>query len=252
MGESDSLKIMIFFQLRWVLVLIFSLGLTLTGCGNADDTMKNTAPESGEGTTEEAAPTNTEDGDNGADGEDGEDGDEEEDGEEDGEDEEGEDEEEDGDENSKLTPAPEGTFAASIQEVLMTSFPEQTGFEVAAVACPEDVTLESGEPFACEIQATEGFVTSVDVVTDPAAKTFDWTTKGLDIQGLEKSIASGMLEKTELKGEVDCGLGDTKNPFREEAVGSAFECTFMAEAGDRQAINVVVNDDQGNVTWNVQ
>ena len=120
------------------------------------------------------------------------------------------------------------------------------------MACPEDVTLESGEPFACDVLTTEGFVTSVDVVTDPKAETFDWTTKGLDIRGLEKAIAAGMLENMELTGNVDCGLGDEKNPFREEAVGSTFECAFTPEEGDDQTISVVVNDEKGNVTWNVK
>ncbi len=215
-----------FFQSRWVLLLVFSLGLTLTGCGGTEETTEApTADTNPETLTLDESETETE------------------------EDAEAEDAEA---EEAELTPAPDGTFAASIQEVLMTSFPEQTGFEVDVVACPEDVTLESGEPFTCEIQATEGFITSVDVITDPEAETFDWTTKGLDIRGLEKAIAAGMLENMELTGKVDCGLGDTKNPFREEAVGSAFECAFTAGEGDDQTINVVVNDNEGNVTWNVK
>lgn len=120
------------------------------------------------------------------------------------------------------------------------------------VACPEDVTLESGEPFACEVLAKEGFVTSVDVMPDPKAETFDWTTKGLDIRGLEKAIAAGMLENLELTGQVDCGLGDEKNPFREEAVGSTFDCAFVAEDGEAQTISVVVNDAKGNVSWSLK
>ncbi|NJN62489.1 MAG: hypothetical protein HC795_14055 [Coleofasciculaceae cyanobacterium RL_1_1] len=222
-----------FFQFRWIWALVFSLGLMVTGCGGVDNTTEDTVTEPDIEATDsaETADSETADADDTAEGK------------------------EDADteaQTSELTPAPEGTFAASIQAVLMTSFPEQTGFDVELVACPEDVTLESGEPFVCEIQATDGFVTSVDVVTDPETETFDWTTKGLDIRGLEKAIATGMLENMELAGKVDCGLGETKNPFREEAVGSAFECAFTAENGDDQTINVVVNDEEGNVTWNVE
>jgi len=233
-----------FLQFRWVFVLICSLGLTLTGCGAPEEATDKTAMDSSAEATDtviaetetEGAPESKIEGTK-------------------------TNETKTGEEATKattpdaapeLTPAPDGTFAASIQEVLMTSFPEQTGFEVEMVACPEEATLESGEPFACQVLATDGFVTLVDVVTDPEAKTFDWTTKGLDIRGLEKAIATGMLENLELTGEVDCGLGDEKNPFREEAVGAAFDCTFVAEGGEEQAIEVVVNDEKGNVTWNLK
>lgn len=225
---------MSFFQFRWIWVFVFSLGLTVTGCGGVDNTTEDTVTEPEIEAIDSAETADSETADVEDDTAEG---------------------KEDADaeaQPSGLNPAPEGTFAASIQAVLMTSFPEQTGFEVDVVACPEDVTLESEEPFVCEIQATDGFVTSVDVVTDPETETFDWTTKGLDIRGLEKAIATGMLENMELAGKVDCGLGETKNPFREEAVGSAFECAFTAENGDDQTINVVVNDEEGNVTWNVE
>lgn len=210
-----------FVQWQWVLIGALGLGLTLTGCGSADSPPDEATPSE---ETEEATPEETE------------------------ETEETENTKET--EDAALEPAPEGTFAFTIQEVLMSNFPEQTGYEVKSVACPEDVDEASDDPFACEVTTTEGFTTLVDIFPNAAEKTVDWFTRGLNLADVEEAIEAQMTE-AEVSGAADCGLGDDPNPYREFEAGSSFDCTFKSENGTETIATVTVNDDQGNVTLTV-
>jgi hypothetical protein len=198
-----------FLQLRWVFILILGFGLTLAACG--------------EDVAEE--PTDTEDTEMVA----------------------AEDPDTEEMEAATLEPAPEGTFAFTVQEVLSTSFPEQTGYDVEMVACPEAIELENADPFECEVMTTEGFTTTVDVFPNPEAETFDWLTKGLNLVAIEEAIEGQMLD-ADMPGIADCGLEADPNPYREVEVGSTFDCIFTSEDSEETTIMITVNDDKGNVT----
>ncbi|MEM8640989.1 MAG: hypothetical protein AAGG51_19580 [Cyanobacteria bacterium P01_G01_bin.54] len=197
-------------QLHWVFVLI--LGLGLVSCNTAQDT-----------TEEPASETETEAVDAATAAEDA---------------------------PVTLEPAPEGTFAAGVQAVLITSFPEQTGDAVASVACPAEANLEDAQPFDCQVSTVGGALVSVEVFPNPETETFDWRTKGLFLSGIEESIESTLLTDAELTGTADCGSEET--PYREEEPGTTFECTFATEDGDVETIEVAVQDEDGNVVWRLK
>lgn len=198
-----------FLQLRWVLILLFGFGLTLTACGEdvaeAPTDTEDTEMIAAEGTEAEETEAET------------------------------------------LEPAPEGTFAFAVQEVLSTSFPEQTGYDVEMVACPAAIELESDQPFECEVMTTAGFTTIVDVFPNPEAETFDWLTRGLNLAAIEEAIETQMSD-ADMFGISDCGLEADPNPYREVEVGSTFDCIFTSEDSEETTIMVTVNDDKGNVT----
>jgi hypothetical protein len=198
-----------FLQLRWVFILLLGFGLTLTACG--EDVAEE--PTDIEDTAITAA----------------------------------EDTEAEEPEAATLEPAPDGTFAFTVQEVLSTSFPEQTGYDVEMVACPEAIELESDQPFECEVMTTAGFTTIVDVFPNPEAETFDWLTRGLNLVAIEDAIETQMSD-ADMSGIADCGLDADPNPYREVEVGSTFDCIFTSEDSEETTIMVTVNDDQGNVT----
>ncbi|MDB9495359.1 DUF4333 domain-containing protein [Spirulina major CS-329] len=204
-----------FAQLQWVVIGVLGLGLALTACGPAETTPDE--PTTSE-ETEAVAPEDTEDAEDTEDTED-----------------------------AALEPAPEGTFAFTIQDVLLSNFPEQTGYEVESVACPETVDAASDDPFACEVTTTEGFTTLVDVVPNAAEETVDWFTRGLNLADVEEAIETQMTE-ADVAGAADCGLGDDPNPYREFEAGSSFDCTFKSEDGAEAIVTVMVNNDKGNVT----
>ncbi|MGB0561316.1 MAG: DUF4333 domain-containing protein [Spirulinaceae cyanobacterium] len=198
--------------LRWVCLLGLGLGLTLASCGGAEEAAEEPAAETDTEVVAEDSEAEAE--------------------------------------VVAIAPAPEGTFAAGVQEVLMTSFPEQTGNAVESAACPEDAALEATEPFECQVLTSDGHWVAIEVFTDPEAETFDWRTKGLFLVGIEESIEARLLEDAQLAGTADCG--SEESPYREEEPGSTFDCTFETEDGDTQTIEVAVQDADGNVVWRLK
>lgn len=197
--------------LRWLAVLVLGLGVTLASCGATEETTGDSETENAETEAVEA----------------------------------------DAEATAGLEPAPEGTFAADVQNVLATSFSEQVDLTVDGVACPESAELETVEPFECEVQTTEGLLVRVAVTPNAAEQKIDWQTKGmLDLVALEETIQTKLAEEANLLGTADCGSADM--PYRQEDVGATLDCRFESEAGDTKTVTVTVKDEDGNVSFEVQ
>ncbi|NEO87263.1 MAG: hypothetical protein F6J87_23830 [Spirulina sp. SIO3F2] len=188
--------------LRWLAVLVLGLGVTLASCGATEETTGDSETDSTETEALEA----------------------------------------DAEATAGLEPAPEGTFAADVQDVLATSFSEQMDLTVDRVACPESAELEATEPFECEVQTAEDLLVRVEVTPDAAVGKIDWRTKGiLDLVALEEMIQTQFSEEEGLTGTADCG--STEMPYRHEEVNATFDCSFESETGDIKTVTVTVQED---------
>lgn len=152
---------------------------------------------------------------------------------------------------TKLEIAPEDTFAADVQAVLAASFAEQVNLTVDTVACPESAELAATEPFECEVQTAEDLLVRVAVTPDAAAEKIDWQTKDLlDLVALEETIQTKFAEEASQQGTADCGSADL--PYRQTEAGTSLDCSFEPESGDAISVTVTVQDDDGNVSFEVQ
>ena len=122
--------------------------------------------------------------------------------------------------------------------------------EVTSVDCPDDVEVASGTTFECRLLASDGTSAKVVVRQTDDDGNVTWRIvpdrKLLDTEKLETTIRAGIEEQTGAKVEgVDCPDSIAL------AKDGTFRCTANVEGGAMKVVEVVQNDDRGNVTWTV-
>ncbi len=63
---------------------------------------------------------------------------------------------------------------AKAEEEIQAGIEEQTGASVTSVDCPDDVPLEEGNSFTCDVQGDDGSTGTVDVTQTDDEGTVRW------------------------------------------------------------------------------
>ena len=123
-------------------------------------------------------------------------------------------------------------------ETNISSTLAEKGVEMKSVSCP--ATVKSGEAFACTGETKDGDKVTFDV-TQKGGGDVAWALRGqiLDAQKLGDSIES----KVGNKADVQC-------PKKTIILvkGTKVSCDVVVE-GQKTKVDIVANDDQGNVEW---
>lgn len=136
---------------------------------------------------------------------------------------------------------------AKAEKEIAVGFTEQTGIAVESVDCPEDVPLEQGVTFECEVVSQTNQKIIVAVTQTDEEGNINWQTNGglISLVILEPQIQNWIAQQFNLRATVDC-QGDR---FLIAHTGEQFLCDATAESGQKGRVEVTVQDEQGNVTW---
>jgi len=123
------------------------------------------------------------------------------------------------------------------------------GYEIGAVDCPEDVKLEEGDQFDCDLEIEDATLTiEVTQENDEGDVSIDQVEALISVEKVVEVITSGLAEQSGLEVSVDCG-DDT---LLAVDPGDDFECAAEAVDGsDSATVNVTVVDVDGNIEWQI-
>lgn len=123
------------------------------------------------------------------------------------------------------------------------------GYEIGEVDCPEDVKLEEGDRFDCELEIEDATVTiEVTQEDDEGSVSIEQVEAVIDVAKVVDVVTAGIAEQTGVEVSVDCG-DDTIVAVEP---GDDFECQAEAVDGSESAtVNVHVVDVDGNIEWQI-
>ena len=115
------------------------------------------------------------------------------------------------------------------------------------VACPDDIEPQADDTFTCEVTGPGGETADIEVrqVDDEGNVRWALVPVGLNPRALEAQIARELQQQGGVAADVDCPAGVVVEE------GNVFLCEATAPNGDTARIEVVQQDDTGNVRWQV-
>ena len=132
-------------------------------------------------------------------------------------------------------------MTTSISEKLGTA-----GIPVESLECPDDIALEQGDRFECQLVLEGDKEVTVEVVQKDDEGNVDWQARGLILRDkLEETIQSQIKSQAEADFTVDCGEDKAIVALKDES----FDCV-ATDAEDRSiTIKVTPTDNFGNVQF---
>ncbi|MCH9814843.1 MAG: DUF4333 domain-containing protein [Actinomycetia bacterium] len=130
---------------------------------------------------------------------------------------------------------------------------EQTGLTVT-VSCPDDVPIQAGGTFGCDVTDSSGGNGTVIVTQRDDEGNITWelerggtlpTGSQLDTTKVEEEITSGLAEQSNIDAVVTCPTNVAIE------ANTSFNCTATDNNGDSADVKVTMTDDKGNITWEV-
>lgn len=121
------------------------------------------------------------------------------------------------------------------------------GYDIGEVDCPEDVKLEEGDQFDCDLEIEDATVTiEVTQEDDDGNVTIEQAEAVLDVERIVDVVTAGIAEQTGVEVTVDCG----DDALLALEPGEDFECQADAVDGSESTtVNVHVVDVDGNIEW---
>jgi hypothetical protein len=121
---------------------------------------------------------------------------------------------------------------------------EQTGADVSSVDCPDDVKVQKGKSFTCEVTGADGTKAKIDAVQTSDKGDIDIKTRLLSPSFMEEFIGESIRGMTGRRAIVDCpGLVVVKE------AGTRLTCR-SSSGGKKKNVAVKV-DAQGRITWDL-
>jgi hypothetical protein len=120
----------------------------------------------------------------------------------------------------------------------------QLGVPITSVSCPNNIKIEAGSKYDCEAVADNTPFT-VEVNIQDAQGGFKVNSKGIVLlPKIERSIAANVKQQKGIDITVNCG-----GRIKVARTGDTFECPVTLPDGKTQPAKITVNDDYGNVRF---
>lgn len=133
---------------------------------------------------------------------------------------------------------------SQLEKQVEQEFAAQTDIAVQSVTCPQEVEIEAGRAFNCELETADGKTLPLDVTQQPQGKV-TWVPNEtlVDLEQIERLIQQD-FQKLDSRVIADCG-----GQYRIAVQGDQFLCSVQDAQGETGRINVTVTDTQGNIDW---
>jgi hypothetical protein len=115
------------------------------------------------------------------------------------------------------------------------------------VDCPDDIEVKQGDRFECDVSRENGDEAVVRVFQEDDEGNVRWEfVEVLNTDDVESRLEDRVAERVDgLELEVDCP------DMLKARKGVTFDCTATAHDGSRATIEVVQEDGDGNVRWEI-
>lgn len=133
---------------------------------------------------------------------------------------------------------------ADLETQVQDGLAEQLG-GTWTVECPDSMEIQAGLTTNCMATSDTGESIDVNITQDDDQGNVTWEvpSTGLDVDGLESSVAAELSAQVGGEWTVQC---PDDIPFE---AGLTANCSATSADGQSTMINVTQTDDQGNVTW---
>ena len=133
-----------------------------------------------------------------------------------------------------------------LEAKLKQELAQKAKITIQSLDCPEQDAVTVSKGFNCRATA-EGKNFTVAIAPKKGKGELQWSTKGLLVlPKLEQTIRQGIQAQFNVDVKTNCG-----GKIRVAQPGETFQCNITDGRGQTRAVKVRVNDDKGNITWNL-
>jgi Domain of unknown function (DUF4333) len=132
-----------------------------------------------------------------------------------------------------------------IEKKIRTGIDDQLDLQVD-VACPKNIERGKGKRSECDATVEEdGSEFPVEVRQTDDKGNITWNARALPTGPIEDSVASEIFSQRAIRVELECPEAVSLEPDTE------FQCLASDPKGNQQYVAITVEDDKGNVSWEV-
>jgi len=137
-----------------------------------------------------------------------------------------------------------------VENYLRDRFPRETGIAVNSVSCPSGIEIKPNDTFECKVKVRNNRTVITEITQTDNQGNISWqVSKGLiSIASIQQQIQADLSRQLNGSIKADCG----RRKFKIATPGETFNCRVRDASGRRRRVKVLVDDEAGNVSWQLR